>query len=273
MSIQKFKFKQLKNRDLLLLISFMLLSCQPKATIEISRGKYSVIVEDLKIQKAEHVPWKLGRARKHEISKGMRVNLRVPAFSSGDAKEIFAQGVNSWIIKTVKNHNGRKDTLHYGFLPFIVENSIRKNKISASKVSRHFMQISYSGVRVPKRFEHLNCPIIPHRKRIEDWDIKNSYEKGNRLNIQTHLKVRGKVVRSSLEPLELNAGMSILGKYKFYLALYHSHTKTLMSNFVPYSEMVVIESEFDRSVGECANFNPHGSRGAEKEKKSFKWKK
>ena len=163
-------------------------------------------------------------------------------------------------MKTVKTHIGGGDILDYGYIPFIIETSAEDGKISASKIRYHFLQISYSGVRVPKRFEEYNCPMYSHKKIVKNFSVKENWDKSSVLSVRQGERERGKLHKASLEPQVIDAGNSILGTYAFYIALINSKTKVKLSNYIPYEEQLVIESEVEGKLGEeCLKFNPNAT--------------
>ena len=140
-----------------------LASCRsPVKLTESSNGnQQSLEVPSVGIDKVEIVDWKLGKKKKKTISKGVRVALELPYLKPDVAKFIHEKGANSWIIKTVKHYNGGRDILDFGYVPFIIESGLVNGEVSVSKISKHFIQVSYSGVRMPKEVpgKHSRPPV------------------------------------------------------------------------------------------------------------------
>ena len=235
----------------------ILSSCRSSVELLESNNKnqQSLEIPSLSIEKAEVVEWKLGKKREKIISKGVRVSLELPHLKSDLAKLIYEKGANSWIIKTVKHYNGGRDILDFGYIPFIIESGLVNGEVSVSKNSKHFIQVSYSGVRMPKRFEEKNCPLFGHKKIVDDYSVNEIANKTSIVLLREARREPGRHHKSSLEPQVVDAGNSIIGKYFFYIPLMNSKTKTLMSSYIPYSEYLQIKSEYDGELGEeCLGF-------------------
>ena len=234
-----------------------LASCRsPVKLTESSNGnQQSLEVPSVGIDKVEIVDWKLGKKKKKTISKGVRVALELPYLKPDVAKFIHEKGANSWIIKTVKHYNGGRDILDFGYVPFIIESGLINGEVSVSKISKHFIQVSYSGVRMPKRFEEKNCPLFGHKKIVDDYSVNEIANKSSIVFLRETRREPGRHHKSSLDPQVVDAGNSLIGKYYFYIALLNSKTKTLMSSYMPYGEYLQVESEYDGELGaECLGF-------------------
>jgi len=246
------------------ILSFILIglltSC--KSSVEVVKDEpgrqLSLKIPSLEINKGEIVEWKLGKKRNKTISKGVRLALELPDLDTDLAKLIYKKGANAWIIKTVKHYNGGRDILDFGYAPFIIDESIINGKVASVKRSQHFVQVSYSGVRMPKKFEEKNCPIYGHKKIIDDFSLNKNWSDSSIVLMREIKRELGRHHKSSLRPQVLDAGTSLVGKYYFYIALMNSKTKTLMSKYIPYAEFLEITAEHDGELGEeCLGFNPY----------------
>ncbi|MBT3984099.1 MAG: hypothetical protein HOE90_22275 [Bacteriovoracaceae bacterium] len=256
------------------LISIFLISCTKTTNFEERDGVGILLAPEFTIFDADEISWKVGNGFSKKVSKGVKIEARLPGLDKSDAELIFEKyKTNSWVLKVrrTKGNLGSVD-LSYFYVPFVSENNKRR-VYHSNEVA---FNILYAASYASSRFNSLRCPAFHHNLRIGDVDVVPiPSRKIDELRISTSAmsQLSAEPRSFGLRAYAINGGMKIAGEYKVEFALYNFHSKYLYSSWYSFPFKVVVSSERGVALPECTGVEVKANKRSSPSKRlqDLKW--
>lgn len=243
-------------RFLFVVLSFLvsISGCTRKAELQRDGISLQITNAQWKIAKIFEGTWKVGRFQRDTVSRNLTVIMDLPILDSDD--EDFLREKNhadAWLVRVVQS-NPTNSRIELGtiFVPFRGKVLGRGHSNSVKSIS---FALTYAASAMSERFRKFTCPAFSHDKRIDDYEVEGE-QTPIEIAVVPGIKFAESPQKADLVPNSLNVGHSMVGEYRFEVALYSSLEKRLNSSFqvLPFSVKVIREKSID--VTGCAGVHP-----------------
>lgn len=277
--------KSLCRNPLILLFSFIFLNgCVSYSGFHNKKSKFSnYFVEPVKskILSYKVLDWKIGKAMKETVSRGIKIDFSLPVLKSKDLKILNQEkGVDSIIVKVVQNMGHRVMIL--GFLEIPLYRELRTLRSGGKAYGRKFKQpekahfsIEYIAATINSRGHQMICPPHHHNLVITKVKTREFITKRDK-QLSFSSKYEGYITsttRKFLVQSQIFRGWkSLIGKYYLELAYFDSKKKKRLTNFYRLNNYIEVVDEKEVKVSSCPEsrtpFNGIRYKG-----KPFQWKR
>lgn len=227
-----------------LMTFFIFVGCTKEYELQKKNGVYFLENIDVGIENIRHIEWKVGKTRSEIVSRGMRIDTKVPHINSEAISFLRSKfGIDGWIYKFEREDRGRSEHLGYVYYPLA--------NISGS-TKTFSLNIYYHASVVSNRFRAFHCPAFDHRLLLDDIDVStqnNNYD--NNIYIRPKETIRAKVSKLQFTTHIFSAGTSMIGDYSVQMALYNSNQKKIYSNWYKVKNYIPVKKELNVSVPSC----------------------
>lgn len=194
----------------------------------------------------DHKKWYVGKIGRDVVSKGMRVQYRLPNFDQVELKELLKSGyLDSLLLRLKKRTYSESITLDTFYIPLGRRRSDRENDFIVSQLREINLQLTYAAASVD-RLARLMCPALKHRLLIDDYDTGSPMAKSANYIIDKdsgYSDFMSKIRQFEGSRHLINAGKSMIGTYYLEMAFYDSIKHKRVGNFLPASEVFKIANE------------------------------
>ncbi len=211
----------------------------------------------MKVTGVKVIPWKVGKFRKQEVSRGFRLSFELPVLAEDAWLKLYREtAANGLLIKLRRKSSVRNETLGYFSMEMISPKPGSKNLYRYNQSNKASVGIYYAASSVSTRLDQLPCPAFNHRYLIDD-----AYIETNRLGERfwatspsDRQSISAKVERISYSPVNVNGGMSLAGNYHIDIALYDTLGKQRLSSYIELSDYGAIKKEETVVIKGCENY-------------------
>jgi hypothetical protein len=268
------KLHQRKKLNFFWLISLILLvSCSDSSTITKQGDTFKIKVVPAEVLNLDHKKWYVGKIGRDIVSKGMRVQYRLPQFDQVELKELLKAGYfDSVLLRLKKRTYAESITLDTFYIPFGRRRSDRENDFIISQLRDINLHLTYSASSVD-RLARLMCPALKHRFLIDDYGIDSPLVKEANYIISKgsgYTDFMSKIRQFSGGKHKINAGKSMIGTFYLEMAFYDSVKRKRFGNFLPASEVFKVADEERVEIPFCDDPN-NANKGTNDNVRSFKF--
>lgn len=251
-------------------LCFLLFSCSPHTDLILDKEKIIGFSNlHTEIDSIQKVDWHVGDHHSEKLHKGFVLHVRLPRLKVQDLKKILSTTkVDSWLVRLIKKSSNEEKELITLQVPF-VGSFFRPGELKYESPEFVYFNIYYTPAAISSRVANLKCPTMNHRKLIDDYDIIKDEQKGN-LIIGYNDLLNQTPPRSQIMPEVIDGGISLVGEYVAYLALYNEKDKIRYSDFIKVGNTLKITSEDEKQIRECDNFSPPSPESYDEKMKKFK---
>lgn len=255
---------------LLMLLILFLFSCTPHTSLMMDKEKIVGFSElGSKIDSIQISEWHVGDHHAKELHKGFILHVRLPKIKVEDLKKVLRETkVDSWLIKLVKKSRGEEKELILLQVPY-VGSFFRPGELKFETPEYAYINVYYTPAAVSSRVANLKCPIMNHRKLIDDYEIVKE-EQNKNLIIGYNELLSSTPVRNHILPETVDGGASLIGQYEVYIALYNEKDKIRYSDFLKIGNTLNILKEKEEEVRECDGFVPPTPESYDEKMKKFR---
>lgn len=194
----------------------------------------------------DHKKWHVGKIGRDIVSKGMKVQYRLPQFDQVELKQLLGSGyLDAILIRLKRRTYSESETLDTFYLQLGRRRSDSENDFLISQVREINLHLAYAASSVD-RLARLMCPALNHRLLIEDFDTEPPLTKSASYRISVESGYSNFV--SNIRQFEggrhlINAGKSFIGAYYLEIAFYDTIKRRIVGDFIPASEVFRISNE------------------------------
>lgn len=216
-----------------------------------------ISVEDPSVSEVRDIPWKVGKYKKQELSRGFRISFELPKLGDSEWKSLHNNnGVSGWLIRLRKKSNMRNEILGYFAVEMISPKPGSEFLYRVSSSDKASIGINYAASSISTRLDHLPCPAFDHRILIDEIEVTHR-PVGRKLWVTSPADERtigAKVNLISYSAVSVNGGMSLIGEYYIDLALYNPKQKLKKSSYIELANHVSLTKEENVVIKGCENF-------------------
>jgi len=250
-----------------------LVSCSENSRVDILKGSIRVTPEPMGVTAIDNIVWKVGPLKKQEVSKGIRVEFKMPYLKSSEIEEIVNRyNVDSWLIRLRRRGLMKNQILGRAFLPLFARQYPRGNNLRIRQSRKVTFRVGYHASAVSTRFANFTCPAFDHNFLVNNTELKAKSERMGNILISGVEKVRvlAKVEKFDYS-LTIDGGANLQGEYIVELAFYNSEQKNRLSNWLVLSDIGIVGREKEVALRGCEGFQIPEKKPDEDKLKQFKF--
>ena len=260
----------------LFLISLLFGCTRYSELVKNENGDYLFETTDLHLKEFKIMPWKVGIKNKETISKGISLTITYPKLKKDDLillKDKY--GMDSWIVRVRKSSTLGSKYLGYFYSPIFQPGRFGVKNLRARQISSAEVLVFYSAAAISDRIQSFPCPLLNHRKKIEDWVLAPQDKDNITIGLSPGIGVPLEVLMDpfSYVPQMINGGTNLVGRYSLELGAYDFNNKRLLSDWIGVPEQFTIERESETVLPDCTNWEPPTQSPDLHDWQRFKWKK
>lgn len=225
--------------------------------MKFEKGMAYIKAEEVSVSEVNVIPWKVGKLRRQEVSRGFRLSFEIPALSEDAWKQLFKEtSANGWLMRLRRKSAVRSETLGYFSMEMVSPKPGSSNIFRYNSSKKASIGIYYAASSVSTRLDQLPCPAFNHRFEIEETDIKSNHfgERFWGTSPSDRQSISAKVERIGYSPININGGTKLEGTYHIDIALFDTRGKQRMSSYVELSNYGEIVKEETQVIKGCENF-------------------
>lgn len=228
-------------------------SCNDAELVKTEHG-VMLSLSNPKIDSIRDITWKVGKgAVRQNVSQGISIGGSLPDLNYDILSYLHNKhGVDSWIVK-IERRSIRRGRQVIGHLVIPVKIEGYRNFRDLSN-SRFRFQVNYAAFSISRRFKKFVCPSFGHRLKLGEIKLKKRRPEKKNFFIRRFSSFSGKAVRLSFISQGFNGGDSLRGEYHFFIALYNTSQKYLMSDYIPMAGEIHVLSEKHMDIQGCSDF-------------------
>ena len=225
------------------LILTLITSCTDPYKLQKANGIYFFSDIQSEISKAKNIEWDVGEKKDKTVSKGIRVSLAVPKITENAKNVLYKEfGIDSWVFRVVHVVKNRPRILGYLYYSF--------SYISKSTKDVTF-NLYYHAASVSDYFRSFKCPAFEHRLYITDFETKSLKSKTKNLYAKYMGNINASVSKVGFRPEVFSTGRTMLGEFRFSLALYNTKKKERYSDWYDIPQTLKISEEEKIALPSC----------------------
>ena len=208
----------------------------------------------MKFKDIKVIPWKVGRHRNTEISKGFKFHFMLPLLKKEYLESMTKMGIDTWIVKVKRERVASREKLDSFTLPLVIypKKILGKGGIRPMRSGRINIFYASSFIDLDESSTNM-CPKLGHNKRIDSFAKKREKSLNEHIHIsavnESPYLIRTEYV--GYDPEKINGGKSLEGTYVIEIALYSKKDKKIMSNWFRMDEQIIIDGEKGVVVEGC----------------------
>lgn len=213
--------------------------------------------KEVQVTDIDVIPWKVGKYRKQEVSRGFRLSFEIPSISESSWLKLYKEtDANGWLVRLRRKSATRSETLGYFSMEMVSPKPGSSNFFRYNSSKKASVGIYYAASSVSTRLDQLPCPAFNHRYEIEDAEIAKNHV-GERFwgtSPSDKQGVSAKIDRIGYSPININGGTKLAGSYHIDVALFDSTSKQRLSSYVELNNYGAILKEETQVIKGCENF-------------------